>query len=147
MTVSFSMRGATEADADFLYDLNRQTMRDYVCQTWGDWDETFQTRLFAEKFVPAENQIIVLGDQPIGLLSVQRSPEHIFVRALEIAPAWQRGGVGTAIMVQLLAEAREHGMPLELQVLKVNADARRLYERLGFHQTGETATHVQMQAT
>jgi ribosomal protein S18 acetylase RimI-like enzyme len=147
MTVSYSMRQATEADAAFLYALNRETMHDYVCQTWGAWDEAFQARFFAEHFVPAENQVILVRGQPIGLLSVLRSPDRNFVRALQVSVEWQRGGIGTAVMRDLLAEAREQGVPLELQVLHVNTGARRLYERLEFRTTGENATHVSMRAS
>jgi ribosomal protein S18 acetylase RimI-like enzyme len=117
------------------------------CQTWGELDDAFQTRYFAEHFVPAENQVILMRGQPIGLLSVLRSPDRSFVRALEISAEWQRGGIGSAVMRDLLAEAREQGVPLELQVLHVNAAARRLYERLGFRTTGENATHVSMRAS
>ncbi|HEX4144618.1 MAG TPA: GNAT family N-acetyltransferase [Pirellulales bacterium] len=147
MAVSYSMRQATHADAAFLFALNRQTMHDYVCQTWGSWDDAFQTKFFAEHFRPAENHMILMDNEPIGLLSVLRSPERHFVRALQVSIGWQRRGIGTAVMQTLLAEARERGVPLELQVLKVNAPARRLYGRLGFRATAENATHVSMRAS
>lgn len=44
----------------------------------------------------------------------------------------------------LAAEARAAGLPLRLQVLKVNP-AMRLYARLGLRIVGETATHLRMQ--
>jgi GNAT superfamily N-acetyltransferase len=146
MAVDYALRQALAADARFLYALNRQTMRDYVCRTWGGWNEKFQAKYFAEQFDAAANQLIVVDDQPIGVLSVMREPGRFFIRALEILPAWQGRGIGTAIVVALLAEARDRGLPLELQVLKVNAGAHRLYERLGFQPTGETTTHIRMRA-
>lgn len=147
MSVSYSLRQATGADAAFLYALNRETMREYVCQTWGDWQEAFQTKFFAEHFKPAANQIILVDGQPIGLLGTSRSPERHFISGLQISTAWQGRGIGTAIVGRLLADARELGLPVELQVLKVNLGARRLYERLGFRTTGESTTHFQMRAT
>ena len=38
----YELRDATAADREWLYQLNRATMRDYVVQTWGAWDEAFQ---------------------------------------------------------------------------------------------------------
>ncbi len=42
-----------------------------------------------------------------------------------------------------VAQARAEGVPVALQVLKVNP-ARHLYERLGFSVVGETAMHCLM---
>jgi len=33
---------AVPEDIDFLYGLNRATMREYVVETWGRWDERWQ---------------------------------------------------------------------------------------------------------
>ena len=98
MSVSYQMRQATSADAEFLYALNRQTMRDYVRQTWGIWDEAFQAKYFAEHFEPSGDQVILVGDQPIGLLGVLRSPECHFIRALQIRAEWECRGIGTAVV-------------------------------------------------
>ena len=47
-------------------------------------------------------------------------------------------------MIQgLLDEGRTRGVPVELQVIKVNP-ARGLYERLGFVVAGESETHWEM---
>jgi ribosomal protein S18 acetylase RimI-like enzyme len=141
------MRQATDGDAEFLYALNCQTMRDYVCQTWGDWHEELQAEWFAEHFDPSTTQIILTDGNPIGRLDVLRFPNRHVLRELQISTACQRSGIGTAIISHLLAEARDQRVPLHLQVLKVNVGAKLLYERLGFRAYGETATHVLMQAS
>jgi RimJ/RimL family protein N-acetyltransferase len=146
MSIAYALRQATDEDAAFLYALNRETMREYVYQTWGDWQEAFQTQFFAEHFDSTANQMILVDGQPIGLLGVARSAERHFIRALQIATAWQGRGIGTHIVGELLAEARELNVPVELQVLKVNTGDRRLYARLGFRTTGESATHFHMRA-
>jgi ribosomal protein S18 acetylase RimI-like enzyme len=136
----YSLRPVSDADADWLWALKQATMQAYVEQTWGRWDETEQAERFRQSFLPEHVQIIVVEGREMGLLHVERSPEEIFLVNLQIAPEFQRRGLGTEVMHALMAEARNRGVPLRLQVLKVNP-ARRLYERLGFTVTGETATH------
>lgn len=58
-------------------------------------------------------------------------------------PAYQRRGIGAAILRDVIAEARAGGHAVALRVLKVNP-ARRLYERLGFAVVGESDTHYLM---
>jgi len=48
--------------------------------------------------------------------------------------------LGAALVRGVTAVADVRGLPVRLQVLKINP-ARRLYERLGFVVTGETETH------
>ncbi|MBW2281099.1 MAG: hypothetical protein JRG76_01380 [Deltaproteobacteria bacterium] len=45
----------------------------------------------------------------------------------------------------VLARASRRDLPVRLRVLRVNP-ARELYARLGFAQTGESATHYELEA-
>ena len=78
----------------------------------------------------------------VGLLRVSESESAVFIDQVEIVPDYQGQGIGTSLINNLLALGR----PVELGVLKVNVDARRLYERLGFRVTGDTETHYHMRA-
>ena len=138
----YSLRPATADDYDFLRWLHRATLREYVDQTWG-WDEYVQATLFRERFDPSRDQIVLVDGQDAGVLRVERREAEVFLASLLIAPAYQGRGVGTAILEDLKAEAARAGVPLSLQVLKVNP-ARRLYERRGLRVTAETATHYLM---
>lgn len=121
-------------------------MQAYVAQTWGQWDEAWQSQYFRQHFKPSAHQIIVLHGQDIGAISVVRRDTDIFLGTIELLPAHQGQGIGTQLIKALIDEAHQKGIPLTLQVLKVNP-ARRLYERLGFSIIGETTTHYQMSAT
>ena len=140
---AFQLRPATGGDYDFLYALQRVTYREYVIQTWGVWDEAWQQDYFHAHFDPAREQIIVVDRQDAGAISVDRRPGELFLANIQILPAYQNGGLGTALIRQLLAEAQRRGVPMVLQVLRVNP-ARRLYERLGFRVVEETPTHFVM---
>ncbi len=141
---AYTLRPATEDDYDWLWALKQRTMRVYVEQTWGHWDDGVQDIYFRQGFFPEKLAIVVVGGRDAGLFEVERSVQEIYLRRIEIAPEFQRRGLGTALITALAAEARARRVPLRLQVLKVNP-ARRLYERLGLQIVGETRTHAQMQ--
>jgi len=141
-----TLRPAVPEDFDFLYDLRRATMKDYVVQTWGKWDEEWQRSHFREHFNPAVCRIITFQGQDVGVLSLVEREGEVFLGNIEVSPDYQGKGIGTFVIRSVLKEAHRKGKPVALQVLKVNP-ARRLYERLGFSVAGETATHYLMKAT
>ncbi len=141
----YTLRQATGADFDFLYHLHRATMKDYVAQTWG-WDETVQAAMFKERFDPGRSYIVVVDGRDVGVLSMERRIDTLFLGNLQILPEEQGHGLGTAIINTILAQAYDAGISVSLQVLKVNP-ARHLYERLGFVVSGETTTHYLMSST
>jgi ribosomal protein S18 acetylase RimI-like enzyme len=140
--MQISLRPATQEDYEFLWWLHCATMRPYVEKTWG-WDEQWQAKYFHDHFDPTTRQVIECDGVPVGCISVERREDCIFLAAIEIAPDYQSRGIGTGLIGDLCNEANGRGVPVELQVLKVNP-ARRLYERLGFAVIGETETHYMM---
>jgi len=137
-----SLRQADDRDFDFLWWLHRATMREYVDRTWG-WEDELQEQWFRRGFEPHRIQIVLYQREPIGYISIDREHSRILLAAIEIAPAYQGRGIGSYLIRQLCDEADAAGVPLELQVLKVNP-AKRLYERMGLVTTGETETHYLM---
>ena len=140
------LRAVTAADYPWLWALKRETMRPYVEQTWGGWEEKVQEEFFRRNFVPANMRAIVIDGHDAGLLNVERGPSEVFLANIQIAPAYQNRGVGTAVVRGVMAEAHAAGLPVRLQVLKANRPARRLYERLGFLVTEQTGTHCHLRA-
>jgi len=146
-TVAAELRLPDAGDLEFLWRLHRETMKDYVDQTWG-WNETWQREYFDRHFDsildPGLAQIIQIGGQPIGFISVRRTGNEIFLGAIEIATEFQNRGIGSGLIKRLLAESDRQRIPVRLSVLKVNP-AQKLYQRLGFERIEETATHFVMQ--
>jgi ribosomal protein S18 acetylase RimI-like enzyme len=138
------LRPAAPEDADFLYGVLKATMQEYVAQTWG-WDEEWQQAHFREHFDPSKDQVIVLKGEDIGVLSVEPRQDHVFLSKIYILPQYQRLGIGTRLIRAVLERAHRRDVPVTLRVIKVNP-ARRLYERLGFVQVGETESHYLMKA-
>jgi GNAT superfamily N-acetyltransferase len=134
------LRQATPDDFEFLYQVHREAMRDYVERTWG-WNEECQQQYFREHFDPDEYQIVVYRGEDVGMMAVDRRGGEIHLNKMALRPAFQGRGLGTYLINRVLDEAR--GKMVWLQVLKVNP-ARRLYERIGFTIAGETVTHYTM---
>ena len=124
--------------------MHRQALREYVAAIWG-WDEEVQKEKFEKRFTPAGHQIVVFEGSDVGLLQVVDEGGHMVVGKIELLPGFQRRGIGSVLMGRILDEARARQVPVRLQVLRTNAPARRLYERLGFVMSGETETHFQME--
>jgi ribosomal protein S18 acetylase RimI-like enzyme len=139
---SIGFRDATSGDREWLYQLKRVTMRDYVAATFG-WDESFQQHLFEEDFDPSGAKIVEIDREDAGMLLVEEKSEHFFLRRIELLPKFQRRGIGTRLVSAVIEEAAGKNKPVFLQVLRVNP-ARILYERLGFTTYEETKSHYKM---
>lgn len=137
--MDFQLRQVTDGDYDFLYGLHVAAMKDLVARVWG-WEDARQKQFFADHFDPAPSRIVVVNGEDVGVVVVVWGAADAFIASIEIVPAYQGRGLGTALVERVIAEARARGLPVRLQVLKINP-ARRLYERLGFVVTGETETH------
>lgn len=138
------LRPSTVDDFEFVFQLNKINMRHYVEQLRG-WDDVAESCDMHRKFHPGCNQIIVIDGDDAGIFGVNRNANIIELRHIEILPKYQRLGVGTALISNLLHEAQQAKLPVMLYVLKMNP-ARNLYERLGFKITGETDLKYQMMA-
>ncbi len=85
----------------------------------------------------AESFLVVLaGSEVAGSISVEPDAERAAVRivSLTVAPAFQRRGIGTALLAEVL---RRHGAGVvTVQAAAANLPVLRLYKRLGFVESG-----------
>ena len=134
---------ATAEDSDFLYRLHKAALGDYVEKTWG-WDESFQRAYFDRYFDPSVRKIICWDSNPVGCIAYRVQADAIVLDYIALLPEYQRRGIGTFLVDQVIAEADRVGLPVCLTVLRVNP-ARHLYERLGFVSTGGDAQRHYME--
>mgnify|MGYP002713107007 CR=1 FL=1 len=127
----YTLRPATQADYEFLYQLHKVAMKKYIEATWG-WEESWQQDHFQAKWEPTKQQIIQVEGQDAGVLVVEQRDGAYYLGLLEILPAFQGCGVGTAVIQDFIAVAKKQVLPATLHVLKSNPQAQQLYERLGF---------------
>jgi ribosomal protein S18 acetylase RimI-like enzyme len=115
-------------------------MRPLVAIAWG-WDDAFQVQFFRDHHQPERLQVIELDGRPVGVIGHDIDAKRLYIGPYEVLPAFQGQGIGTAAMREVIAIGNAAGVPAELQVLKINTKARRLYERLGFETFELTETH------
>jgi ribosomal protein S18 acetylase RimI-like enzyme len=81
---------------------------------------------------PAAEWLIVEADgAAAGRLAVERREASLHLIDIALVAERRGGGLGGAILADLIGEADALGLPVSLQVDQANP-ARRLYERLGF---------------
>jgi ribosomal protein S18 acetylase RimI-like enzyme len=131
LTPKFQLRPAETDDYDFLYQLHVASMKPSVEATWG-WDEVWQSDYFRQHFDPSRRQIVQTEGQDVGVISVEHRSDEYYLALIEILPAYQGRGLGSALIRDFIRAAQECSLPAALHVLKANPAARRLYQRLGF---------------
>ncbi len=133
--MQYTLRSATADAFEFVFQLNKTNMKKYVDVLRG-WEDGAERADKHRYFRPGRDQIISLAGRNAGILVVDRSPVNIHLTHIELLPEYQGRGIGTAIIREILEEARHANLPATLMVLTMNP-ARRLYERLGFKTVGE----------
>jgi ribosomal protein S18 acetylase RimI-like enzyme len=138
------LRPATLDDIDALYRIHRAALGLYVEQTWG-WDEGWQAGDFREHCDVSVRHVIEYRGQVIGFMDVIEEEGRTLLASISITPEFQRRGIGTYLILDVLCGAVSRGVPVVLRVLRVNP-ARSLYERLGFETVGASDTDYTMEA-
>ena len=137
------LRQTTADDVDFLWDTFRISMKDYITQARGEWNEQREESQFRNQLDLSAAQVIRSNDLEVGFLMAPIQDGVRWIHTICIVPEHQKRGIGTEVIRSVIAEAGAQKMPLYLSVLKVNP-ARRLYERLGFEVIEETKHHFRM---
>jgi GNAT superfamily N-acetyltransferase len=102
-----------------------------------------QQRWYESMYAQAEHQVVEQDGKPIGRLMVLREKNSALLVDIALLAEHRGQGIGGALIGELIQQCRRQGIPVKLQVLKTNP-ALRLYERLGFLQTGEDQMYIQM---
>src|SRR5262245_2875244 len=137
------LRQATVADAKFLWDVFRISMKDYITQTRGEWNEQRAESQFRHQLDLPAAQVIQSKNLEVGFIMAPIKDSAREIHTICVVPEHQNRGIGTEVIRLIIAEAETQKMPLYLSVLRVNP-ARRLYERLGFEVIEETKHHFRM---
>ena len=150
----FLLRPLRPEDQSFLLKLYASTRAEELA-AWG-WDKARQETLIKMQFAAqqrwyeaaypeAEHQLIILKDNPIGQILVLREKSTIELIDISLLPEYRNGGVGTAVLGELIEESRKSGVPLRLQVQRNNQAAIRLYQRLGFSTIEQDEVYYRME--
>ncbi|AFY95446.1 acetyltransferase [Chamaesiphon minutus PCC 6605] len=138
------LRRSSIDDAPLFYSVIDLTMREFIINTWGRWDEDRVRREAVEKSSDPNAQIVLIADIAVGVFVVDRHPTHIQLAQIYLLPEYQRMGIGTALLENLIAEASQSKMPVRLHVM-AGLTAKSFYERLGFSVTEATPEFFYME--
>ena len=141
-----TLRASQSVDAELFYSITEQTMRPYVIAAGGTWEEESRRKEAAEDAINPGASVILVNAAEAGILAVEKLTSELRLHMLYLLPSFQGLGVGSALVSSLQKEASSRGVPLRLQVLKVNP-AKAFYERLGFRIEEESEYFFHMQCS
>jgi len=104
-----------------------------------------QTVSYRADFPGARFDIIELDGAPIGRIVVDRPGTNLHIVDQAIVPRERNRGIGTAVMLTLMDEARRADLPVRLKVASSNDPSMRLYRRLGFVPIEEAPMYIEME--
>lgn len=139
---TYALRVAGPDDDAATYEIHRAAMKEVVAATWGQWDDIDQRKRHTTAIKTGTLPMIEQDSTLVGLLIVERTPDTIYLARIELLPTQQGQGLGTAIIDDIIDEARQRSVPLTLDVLPANARAQRWYQRLGFRETARDSDDV-----
>lgn len=99
---------------------------------------------YTSRYPQTEQWILCTEDgTAAGQLLLHRQSQRWRIVDIAVATAHRGQGLGTKALREVQERCRQAAVCLELSVTSQNP-ARRLYERLGFHATGQSALEVEM---
>jgi ribosomal protein S18 acetylase RimI-like enzyme len=122
---------AAEVDRQVLYAPYKAALHAYVDWAWG-WNEEKERFNFFERMPLSDLCKLTLHGECIGGFCLgMPAGQDWHLRTFFLAPSVQRQGIGTAVLLHLMRQAKSQQRGMTLHVIHINP-AKRLYERLGF---------------
>jgi GNAT superfamily N-acetyltransferase len=147
-----TFRPQIESDGPFLAALYASTRAGEMAmvpwtdqQKWEFLEMQFraQSMHYAAHYAGADFLVIERNSQAVGRIYIDRTAEEICLIDIALLPEQRGGGVGTALIRELLEEAEKGGQRVTIHVERFNP-ALNLYLRLGFQPVEETGVYYLM---
>lgn len=149
-----TLRPVTQDDDLFLVALYASTRAEELNQAqWQEgqryafvrWQFDLQRKEYDSRFPDARYQVILIDDEPAGRIWIGADEEQIRLLDIALLPQFQKRGVGTILLTDLMKEAENAGKFLRHMVFVLNNNAHRFYERLGFVVIDDVGGYKHMQ--
>lgn len=144
----------TPDDREFLLRVYASTRADELAQVpWTneqkagfcEWQFDLQRKEYDANFPEAEYSVILVDELPAGRIWINRDDKEIHLLDIALLQEFQKRGVGTVLLRQLIDEAASSNKALRHTVFVLNTDAKRFYERLGFVVFEEMGAYLNME--
>jgi ribosomal protein S18 acetylase RimI-like enzyme len=151
--VNYTLLRFSSEHQDFLFRLYADTRREEISSFgWPSAQQEVFLRMqfnaqqswYGMAYPEAEHQLILVDGQPAGRILIFREAGANRLVDIALLSGFRGQGMGTQLLRDLIDNSARAGVPVRLQVLKSNP-ARRLYQRLGFIETGEDEMYYQME--
>jgi len=143
--VDYRLIPTTPGDQQWLNQLRRAVYHDLFVATWGNWDEARHLRHCAECWERGEIYVIDINGQRAGMIQLFEHAHAVEVSEIQIAPAFQRRGIGTRVLRDTIARSHAQHKKVTLSLGLKNRRAFELYQRLGFRRVAPSETHDHME--
>lgn len=139
--LNVSLRQVTPEDDEFLLAVYNSTRAEELAQVeWAPgqkesfvrWQFELQRKEYDTRYPDARYQVILVNDKPAGRIWTGEDETQIRLLDIGLLEQFQKCGVGTILLKQLIAEAIAKNKKLRHTVFVLNSNAHRFYERLGF---------------
>jgi ribosomal protein S18 acetylase RimI-like enzyme len=140
-TVRIALRKASAEDFDYCASLYFAAMKTTIKELM--LSEPAQAANLRQRWNAVEVRMIVVDGKTVGWLQSRHEDGALFLGQLFIDAPFQRQGIGSKVLHDIIQEAAAANQAVTLGVVKINP-ARRLYERLGFRATHEDERKVYM---
>ena len=127
------------SDHEFSYMVKVDAMGPHIKRRWA-WDEQFQRAFHQEKLRSKPFSLILVGEDAVGTVSLERHPGHIQFGEFYILSAYRGRGLGSRVLRHCLSIADREHLPVHLEHLLWNPVGS-LYRRNGFIETSTTSIH------
>ena len=142
---TFALRPAAAEDADFIYSVYEATARPLVEGIGARWAEAKMREKSAAESNDGRTLLVIVLNECAGFINIEERPEEVWLHAIFLLPAFQRTGLGRALLQVALDRAKSLSQPVRCQVMSFNP-AIGFYKRLGFNVYGELDGTVLMQS-
>ncbi|MEQ3513991.1 N-acetyltransferase [Pseudoalteromonas sp. BZB3] len=141
--MDYTFRKAEESDFDYLLQLRRLTMDDYLLKNGLDISDKEHT--FRIKYNFDDAKIILVDGVEAGLFKASYTAQNSqwYIYQIQIHPDYQGLGIGRKLIINLCEQALKDNSSVGLSVLKSNP-AKRLYDRLGFTVIDSNSSEFEM---
>ncbi|MFE2954700.1 GNAT family N-acetyltransferase [Nocardia tengchongensis] len=136
----WEIRPATSADVKAVAELRAVALRADLTRL-GRYDNQRVRQRLRNEFVAEHTRVIEVGGEFAGCVALRPAADAHWLEHFYLASHLQGGGIGTAVLSNLLEECDRERIVVRLNVLQGSA-ARRLYERHGFVLSAEDPVDV-----
>lgn len=154
-SLAWQLRPVTSQDRDLLIQIYGSTRLEELAVTnWSaEQQQAFilmqfnaQDTYYRQVYPQATYDIIEWNGQDAGRLYVNRTAKDLRIIDISLLPAYRGQGLGSAILAELLEEAKATHRSVGIHVETFNP-AQRLYERLGFQRKHQEGVYWYMEHT